>query len=422
MTRPVLERLDRVYLALFREYPALARLAVVTGAGQTAFALLNVYALPVYLIQDLHVSGLAVGAVSATFLLCETALKFPLGRLSDRFGRKPFVVLGPLLICLNPIIIIWLPPRLWGLVFPLRALDGAGAAALWPPLYASVGDLVHQRSRAAAMSVLNTVYVSAIGLAAAAGAVVAHLAGSNHAPFYVAACLLAVSAATAYLGLPSREIKGAHADAAGAPSGMIPALPSETAPAPEPTVAIPLTLVLLISFLMTLGVLMLTNFVVVYMQVDLRLSGLQAGMLFVGLAIPVVLLGLPLGHAADRWGRPLAVRISFGASALVMWVIPCCRTIPTFAVAGVVLVIAHILGTPAWLALVSQLAPKSRRGGVMGMVATAQGIGAALGPLLAGWLWDIEHSYIFYGSAAILTIGALIAAFTVRREHPREAG
>jgi MFS family permease len=401
---------DRTYVALFREYPPLLRLAVVTGASQLAFALLNVYALPVYLIQDLRVSGLAVGGISATFLACEMALKFPLGRLSDRLGRKPFVVLGPLLVCLNPVIIVRLPARLWALVFPLRALDGVGAAALWPPLFAMVGDLVDKRSRAAAMSVMNTVYVGAIGAAVAIGSFAAYFTESDRFPFYLASVFLFLGAATGYLGLPA--VRGT-ADDPHEPAVAAPSMSALTQPRLPPY---RLPLVLLISILMTLGVLMLASFLIVYVKVELHLSGLHTGALLAALAVPVLVVGLPLGHAADRWGKSRAVRVSLAVSAATMWLVPSCRSVLTFALVGLVLVIAHILGTPAWLALVSELAPRRRRGGVMGIVATAEGAGAALAPLLGGWLWDIQHSYIFYGSAVLLTLAALVAAFTLRGE------
>ncbi|UCH35340.1 MAG: MFS transporter [Armatimonadota bacterium] len=407
------ERLERAYIALFREYPPLIRLAVVTGAGQLAFALLNNYALPIYLLQDLRLSGKALGAISATFLLCETLLKFPMGRLSDRFGRRPFVALGPLLICLNPIIIVRLPVSLWALVFPVRAADGAGAAALWPPLYATVGDLVKKESRAAAMSVMNTVYVLAMGGAVVVGSFAAYLLASNRAPFYIASALLFISGAVAVIALPraDRRVAAQSSDAA-ALMPMVPA--SAQPPLPAPDRAYPLPLVMLISLLMTLGVLMLANFAIPYLKLELELSPLHIGTLVITLGIPVGLLGLPLGHAADRWGKTLAVRVSLVASAALMWLIPSCRTMPAFAAVGTLLVLSHVLGTPAWLAIVSELAPTSRRGGVMGIVATAQGVGAAVAPLIAGSLWDIGPPYVFYGSAVMLTLGALVAGLTLR--------
>lgn len=397
----------RTYLALFREYPQLGPLALLTGASQLAFALLNVYALPIYLVDNLHLPGRALGLASATFLAVETVLKIPMGRLSDRYGRKLFLVLGPLLTSLNPTLVASLSKRLWMLVFPLRAVDGVGAAALWPPLFAIVGDLTAERRRAAAMSVMNTVYVIAIGTAAALGAFVAYATHSDKTPFYLATALLLVSALTAQFGLP-RLPKPVAADPPATPDALAP--PASSAP------AYPFPLVLLMSLLMTLGVLTLASFLVLYLDQDLHLTRLRIGLLLVCLGVPILLLGLPLGHLADHWGRSRAVRISLVISAALMWALPCCRSVVVFGAIAALLVLAHVLGTPAWLALVSELAPSRRRGGVMGAVATAEGLGAVLGPLIGGYLWDLSHAHIFHGAAAFLTLAALLALFALRHD------
>jgi MFS family permease len=410
-------RLNQVYVSLFREYPFLTRAAAVTGAGQLAFALLNIYALPVYLVEDLHLSGVALGTASATFLLCETVLKVPMGRLSDRVTRRPLVVAGPLLVCMNPVLYVVLPPSLWALVFPLRALDGVGAAALWPPLFAMVGDLVRSRSRAAAMSVMNTIYVASIGVAAVLGSLSAHLAHSDLAPFCAASFLLMASAGTAYLGLPRGTRAAAHEPAG--PGGQACREAASPAQEEEPHAGAkcPMFLVLLISLLMSAGVLMLANFLILYLKADLGLSAGKIGVLLGALAVPVLLLGLPLGRAADRLGTARAVRLSLAVSAAMMWLIPSCRTVVCFGAVAVILVTSHILGTPAWLALVSQLAPTSRRGGTMAVVASAEGVGAVLGPPLAGWLWDMQHGFIFHGSAALLSLAAVLAFVAFRRRQ-----
>jgi MFS family permease len=324
-------------------------------------------------------------------------------------------------------VIAQLPARLWTLIFPLRALDGAGAAALWPPLFAMVGDLVRDRSRAAAMSVINTIYVGAIGGAIALGAVSVYLTHTNKAPFYLVTVLLVVSAAIAYFGIPKSVETDLDPDAAD--SAAATACPASAPPPGD----YPLPLVLLVSVLMTLGVLMLPNFLIVYVQTQLvnplidsgrlaagarlGLTSLYTGAVIGVLGVPVLLLGMPLGHAADRWGKSRAVRLSLTISAAAMWLIPSCRSIPAFTVIAVILVLSHILGTPAWLALVSGLAPRHRRGSVMGIVATAEGVGAVIAPLIGGWLWDIKPAYIFYGSAALLSAAAAVAMHTLRRQH-----
>jgi MFS family permease len=412
----ILERLDRAYLALFREYPLLWRLAIITGAGQIAFALLNVYALPRYLKYALDSEAL-IGPVMTTFLLSEMVLKWPMGRLSDHFGRKPFIVLGPLLISLNPTIIVQLPAKLAGLIFPIRAADGAGAAALWPPLFAMVGDLVKSRSRTAAMSVMNAVYVGAMGAGIVLGLSVSGAFLSVRAPFYLASALLILSGATGYLGLPKFQTKAKPATHDHETSTFISEEHAEAQDGHH-IVKYPLPLVIIITFLMSLGVLMLSSFILLYIEDNLGFKKWEIAVLLVVIAVPVMILGLPLGHAADRWGKLLAVRISLSASAVAMWLIPSCHSLIPLAAVGLLLVIGHITGTPPWLAIVSELAPSSRRGRIMSLVSTSEGVGGAIGPLLGQFFWNRNPTSIFYCSACILTLTALLLIFALRKPAP----
>ncbi len=121
--------LDKAYFALFREYPQLKALTLVTLAAQLAAGLISFYALPKFLFENWGLTGEQVGLVGSTFLVSETLCKIPLGRISDRVGRRPLITLSTLCICLNPLFIIHLPQTFWKLVFPIRAVDGAGAAA-----------------------------------------------------------------------------------------------------------------------------------------------------------------------------------------------------------------------------------------------------------------------------------------------------
>jgi len=406
----VLERLERTYFALFREYPSLITTAVITGAGQMAFALMNIYALPIFLKDELGLSGLAIGATATTFLAFETLFKFPMGRLSDHHGRKPFVVLGPLLICLNPAVVVHLPARLWFLVFGLRAADGAGGGALWPPLFAMIGDLVRSRSRAAAMAVISTVYGAATALGILVGAVIAHLTGDHRTPFYIVSGLFAFAAAVGYFGLP----RVVHCPEEPPAPVSLESPPAETIEAAGHT-DYPLPLAMLISGLMVMAGMTLASFLVLYIR-ELALSRVDMIVLVVVLGGPAVVLALPLAHVADRRGRPLAVRSFLVTAALMMWLLPMCRTAIPLAVVGGVLVLSIIVGIPAWLALVTDLAPASRRGRIMGIITTAEGIGAGIGPLLGGWLWDQQHHYIFYGAAVLLTMAALVAALTLHNK------
>jgi MFS transporter, DHA1 family, multidrug resistance protein len=405
---------DKAYFALFLEYPQLKALTVVTLAAQLAAGLISFYALPKYLFEHWGLTGEQVGLVGSTFLISETLCKIPLGRISDRVGRRPLITLSTLCIILNPIFIISLPVTMWKLIFPIRAVDGAGAAALWPPLYAAVGDSTRGRSRAAAMGMINTVYIAAIGVAAALGGFTIELAhGNDRAPFYVASGLLLLSTFVSYFGLRPAAI-----DSHGEEAEHEEAEAEQEGECCGPQYSLPLVLVL--SFLIMFGPLIIAYYIAAYLQGNLGLSNVGISKLLLVMGIPILALGPPLGRIADRCGTSRAVRLSVLVAAGLMWLLPSCQTVPSFALVATGIVLILMFGAPAWLALVSSLAQRRWRGGMMATVATAEGCGAALGPYVGGRLWDLHHSYIFYGAGTALTLAAVVALISLRPLRARE--
>ncbi len=111
--------LHRIYVAVFRQYPVLGPMAVVAIVAEILFA-------------------------SGGLALC---------------------VITPTVICTVPLDVFLATPVLILLVLvPLRALDGVGAAALWPPLFAGVPDHVPREQRGVAMNVVNTSYLAGLAL------------------------------------------------------------------------------------------------------------------------------------------------------------------------------------------------------------------------------------------------------------------
>jgi DHA1 family multidrug resistance protein-like MFS transporter len=424
----MLDALHRTYLAIFRRYPVLSRMALMVVLGEIVQSSVNNFALPFYVLDDLQEPGRVLGALISTFLIAEMLLKLPFGHLSDRHGRRRFVVMGiscsaatSLAICLVPTqAFLAFPVLAYVVLVPLRALDGAGAASLWPPLFASVPDHIPSRERGVAMSVMNTAYLAGLasGPAAAGAAMglwkVLARAGlepalphwEGKAPFAMAVLAAATGAVVAG-GLP-RGPAGA---------GRESARPAANAAWPPPGVVAVIMLITLSEMFAT-GT--LAPYLAPYLQRAAGIPRESVGFLLVALFIPAGLLGLPLGHLADRWPKRRVVQAALGIAAAGLWGVPCCRALPPLIFFGIVVMLGFMLGLPAWLALISDLAPPGRAGRVMGLMATAQGLGAFLGPLAGGYLWDANIRYPFFAAATLLTLSALIALLFIRLAAPPE--
>jgi DHA1 family multidrug resistance protein-like MFS transporter len=394
-----LRALERTYVAVFRRHPVLVPLAVIMTCAETAYAGVNNFALPLYIASDgasLGVSanavGRIVGLITATFLLSETIGRLPLGRLSDILGRRPLMIAGPSLGAASFLVLSQVGD--FRAIFPLRMLDGLGAAALWPALFATIGDRVPRAHRATAMSVVNTVYMVGIALGPSLAGAVIKAFHSHRAPFVMASGFLLVAAGTAAFAVAPRR----------ALHGTAPGETGHTAVSRRRLVAM-----LAVMFGQTFGVILLAPFLTLYAKQELKIASGDISLLFVLPAAAVAVLAMPLGRLADRLERQVAVKIGLCAGAVAMWLIPLARSLWALAGMAVVLAVAYALAAPSWLAMVTEVAPEQQRGTLLGRFGVAQGMGAVLGPLVGGFLYDRAHWYPFVASAAILTISTLVA-------------
>lgn len=135
-------------------------------------------------------------------------------------------------------------------------------------------------------------------------------------------------------------------------------------------------------------------------------------------AVPVVLLSLPLGRAADEIGRrPLlfgGLLLTGAGSALIavsdsLAVLMAARAVQGIGAAG---------SWIAALAVVSDLAPPGRRGEAIGLALAANSVGSIAGPALGGVTADL----LGFGAPFLIVCGASgVLAVAVVTVVPREA-
>jgi DHA1 family multidrug resistance protein-like MFS transporter len=413
----MLRAVVRTYLEVFRLHPVLVPLATVIFCGEAGYAALNNFLLPLYLRErgallgvTPGATGRAVGFVTAGFLLSETVLRIPMGRLSDRLGRRPLMVVGPLVSCLSPVFATTM--RRWGNVVALRLGDGCGAAALWPSVYALIGDRVNTAYRATAMSVANTLYFAGVTIGPWAASTVVGVTGSYPAAFRSVGILFLGAAAASFWGMravlarqPAGETAQVSLDGepARARSAAAPTLPHGT-----------LVCMLAITFAQNFAIIMLAPFLSLYARVDLGVPVGQIGRLYLLPGLVLAFVAIPMGRLADAWPRARSVRIALFVSTAGMACVPLVRNLETLMALAIVLGAAYALGTGAWLAVITEIAPEKGRGATFGRFGTVQGLGAILAPLVGGHMWDMNHAYAFWLSAGVLGISTLIATFGLR--------
>ncbi|MCS6949780.1 MAG: MFS transporter [Armatimonadota bacterium] len=391
----------------------LLALVALAGVAELAYAIVNFSAMPPYLRFELGL-GAWVGAVGAAFLLAETVLKSPLGLLSDRFGRKRLLLVGPLISAVTaPLTVVVHHPL--GLLL-LRALDGAGAAALWPTIFAAVADAVEEKDRSTAMSLLNVTYLVGIATGPLLGGVVNDLTGTRTASFYLAGALFLLATLVCLAGVPARfPPQPEHRDNPHPPHISLREMWESAKMVPD---------TLLLGFISFFGIGMVMLLVKLYAMEVLHLSESGFGLLLLPPAVVFALASVPAGRVGDLWGRERAMKLGVGLAMAGMWFIPFVHSYWVLLVCGSIVGVGYILAIPAWMALVSEIGG-NRRGAVMGAVFTAQGVGAMLGAPLGAYLYDrvpirlgsvelSSHITPFLGTAVALTISFFLTLWFFR--------
>lgn len=407
---------------------SLLSLGVAALLAELAYAILNLSALPMYVTFSLK-EGHALGLIISTFLLTEAVSRPAFGALGDRIGRKPLMIVGPVVTAVTSILTIKLqgPYVIIGLVV-LRAIDGLGSGALWPTAFATIGDIVEEKNRSAAMSMLNVTYMSGLALGFLMGGAVNEYFHTYAASFYLVSVLLIMSAIVMLVLLPKQMGKHHHV-----PEHVPIELPGYEEPSDFKLSKILRSFrevpdMLILACVIFLGIGTLMPIIKLYAVEHLGLSETQFGIAVAPIAAAMGIFAVPLGRLGDKYGRCVAVCWGLFASALAMWVLAFFQIITLAAIAGIVLGLGFTIAFPAWMALVSSATSPNRRGEVLGAVGMAQGLAAIIGTSLGAYIYSsdllsfprlgvVNYNVPFWFSAILLSIGTVMSFTWVASRH-----
>ena len=367
--------------------------------------------LPVFTLYGLQFtsSKFLVGFAFGAYALTMAILQIPLGRLSDRIGRRKVLVLGMTLFSVGSILcalplLFPRPWQIWELIIG-RLVQGGGA--IISVAFATVADYIEPERRSTAMAVLGI----PIGLSFAVGII----GGPILAGWFGTAFLFWL---TGLLGLGTdfllvRYLKDERLQrAVPAPLGQVFAHPALIAYAGGG---------FLINFFMT------TFFfyfpLIVRDQHHLKMTDYYKLLLPMMLISAVTMFGFSQG--ADKgWARPLAslAYLMFIPSFLLLFEPAWLgqnpqRLVPVF-LAGTLFYIGFTGLEPILPSLVSKASPGSSYGTALGFYNTAQFIGSTVGGSVAGAFANYPPSRTLFTMLIAATIGFLTMLATKPPARP----
>lgn len=372
--------------------------------GAMIFPLLPFYAL------HLHAAPWMIGWMIASFWIAQLASSPLWGRVSDRLGRRPALLVGLTASALGFLVFAFAVSP-WMLVLS-RLVQGAGGGTTGVA-QAYVGDAIEPRDRAKALGWLSAATNAGVMIGPAIGSLATNLGMA--APGLIAATLCLGNVWFAWRWLPEsaphkRKDQPQRA-APSAPRRPVSAVVWEVFKAPKEDVP---RLVWIYAVGM-LGFMSMTGVLALYLGKVFGVTEKTIGLFFVytgGLSL--VMRALILGKMVDRFGETGVMRMGALLLALGLAGIPLAPSV--LALAGVIALIP--IGTallfPATSALVTHRAPKEELGQVLGVQQAFGAMARIIAPIWATAAFQaLGVGVPFYIAGVVVAVVGLLA-FGVR--------
>jgi len=351
-------------------------------------------ALPYYA-EAFGATGVWIGAILAAYSAAQLVGASLLGRLSDRVGRRPILLLS-LAGSAASLVLCGLAGSLW-LLLVARALAGLFGGSI-AAAQAVIADVTAPGERAKYMGLLG----ASVGLGFVFGPAIG--AGLSRFGFgaaaFAAAGLAALNLVFALFRLPETRTaeKRIRPHARFDWSSFVDALR-------HPSIG----RLLAATFLSTLAFVAMEATFALLGQARFGLDAGRLGLVFtyVGVVMVIVQGGL-VGRLAPRFGeRALAT-----AGALIMAAsLGALPFVPSVGIAlGVLaaLAVGQGLTTPMLATLLSRATDADEQGGTLGLGQSLAAAARAVGPIGAGWLYDRAAAAPYAVSAAVMVLAALL--------------
>ncbi len=336
--------------------------------------------------------GLAIGAYGLT----QAVLQIPFGIISDRIGRRPVIYLGLVIFALGSVLAAQ-ADSIWGVIAG-RILQGAGAISA--AVMALLSDLTREQHRTKAMAMIGM----SIGLSFAVAMVVGPLLTRSFGLsglFLATSALALVGIALIAFVVPSSNTQLHHRESGVAKQAL------------GPTLRHPDLLRLDVGIFVLHAILM-ASFVALPLAFVER-GGLPkeehwwvyltALLISFFAMIPFIIYG----EKKRKMKRVLLGAVSvLLLTELFFWELG--NSLSALVIGTVIFFTAFNLLEASLPSLISKVSPAGGKGTAMGVYSTSQFLGAALGGILGGWLF--QHgglATVFLGCAALCGLWLVVA-------------
>ncbi len=360
------------------------------------FPLLPYYAL------NLHATPELIGLMTAAFSGAQLLAAPYWGRFSDRYGRRPALLIG-LLASATAYLIFGLANALW-LLFLSRLVQGAGGGTTGVA-QAYVADTIKPAGRARALGWLSAATSAGVALGPAVGSFSHTLIGPQ-GPGFVAAGLCLVNAFFAWKWLPESRAPYTTGGTPRPPRKPVLEAAAEIVRHPGR----PVSRLIWIYSVGMLAFACLNSVLALFLDAKFHVTENSIGYFYsyVG-ALSFLMRALLLGSIVERFGEVRTMR--YGTAALVVGLLSYTIAPNLWVLAALIplVPIGTALLFPSTTSLVARFSSREDVGTTMGVAQTFAGLSRVVAPLVATTAFQrLGHAWPFYlASGAVGLVGLM---------------
>jgi DHA1 family tetracycline resistance protein-like MFS transporter len=365
-----------------------------------------------------------VGLLFASYSVMQLIFSPILGRLSDKYGRRPILLLSIIGTGIG-FLMLGFAKTLW-MLFAGRILDGMTGGNI-STAQAYMADITTKEDRAKGMGLIGAAFGLGFIFGPAIGGILSRWGVA--VPFLFAAGLCFANALLLYFTLPE-TVTPAHPARASSSGGR--GLSQLIGSLKQPRLAF----VLVIYFFFIVAFSIMTTSFSLYTMFRFGYDAQHTGYLFayVGI-IAVIIQGGLIGRLVKRFGElPLVIvgaLLFAGSLFAVPFVGPQTGGLLALLIGGGIFSLGNSLSGPALTSLASKSVGPAKQGGVLGVTQSAASLARAVGPSLAALLIHSATAHMgadgnphymsdqslfvtFWTASAIMLLTFIIAVYFTR--------